>query len=132
MPDAQRVLWRGKRHLPFQITPEELTLQGRVIGEKMEQRRQLDEERLEAMADFKARRESLDKAIADIGRTLQTGTELREVDCETLIDDTNTRAETVRTDTGEVVDFRPLTPEERQREMFRRNSPPKDGQGGIA
>lgn len=120
-----RVLWRGKRELPFSLTPEELTLRGRVIGEKMEQRRLLDEERLEAMADFKARREALDKAIADLGRTLQTGTELREVECETVFDETNTRAETVRTDTGEIIDFRPLTPEERQREMFRRNSTTK-------
>lgn len=125
MPESQRVLWKGKRELPFSLTPEELTLRGRVIGEKMDQRRQLDEEKLEVMADFKARRECLDKSIADIGRTLQTGTELREVDCETVIDEGGVRAETVRTDTGEIIDFRPLTADERQREMFRRNSPPK-------
>lgn len=126
-----RVLWRGNRDLPFQLTPEELTLRGRVIGEKMEHRRQLEVEKLAALADFKARREELEKSIADLGRTLQTGTELREVSCETVIDEGGTRAETVRTDTGEVIDFRPLTADERQREMFRRNSPPKADKGGA-
>lgn len=132
MRSAQRILWKGKRDLPFQLTPEELTLRELVIGEKMEARRQLEEERLVVLADFKKRREGLDKEIADIGRTLQTGTELREVDCETVIDETAVRAETVRKDTGEIIDFRPLTPDERQREMFRRNSvkgekPAEDG-----
>lgn len=57
--------------------------------------------------------------IARIGRILELGAEPRQVECDVLMNWEDGRIETVRLDTGEVVDSRAMNPEERQREMFR-------------
>jgi hypothetical protein len=113
--EPKRVLERETRPLPVDLTEKEIALRGRECGEKMRERAALEATFEVAKKEHKADIEALDETITDLGRALATGQEIRDVECEVVINWDADCVETLRTDTGEVVAQRPIRPEERQR-----------------
>ena len=124
MEDTEdRILERSTEDLPVRLTIEELAERGTTIGRRMESR-DLEEARFDEVKErHKATLKHLDAEIGRLGRTLHTGIEYREVATVTVMNWTGECVETIREDTGAVVRSRPLLPEEKQHELFRRKDP---------
>jgi len=116
----RRTLRRETRSLTCTLTREEIQYRGRQVGVKAGELREENASFEAAKEDHKARTKRLEEDITLLHGALETGTESRGVECEHVINEELTRVELIRSDSGEIVDYRPLTPEERKREMFRR------------
>lgn len=101
-------------HLPCQLTGQELVLKSKALAELLCDQANIELEKKEANADFKARLDSIDTKMASLAQEVRTGREYRDVACIERADWTDNRVEIVRTDTGEVVRIRPLQQGERQ------------------
>lgn len=102
------------------LTEDELLDRGRRLAECHSRIDDADAALNEAKADHKAAVTPIMTEIDTLAATIRRGTEDRSVTCDLVINEPMTRVETVRRDTGEIVRVRPLTEEERQRELFRR------------
>jgi hypothetical protein len=103
--------------LPCPLTDDEKIARSLMLAEALDRRNQLDLERKDTMAEFKDREAKLDSEIGRLGTIVRGGKELRQVECEDQHNYKNGTADRVRLDTGEVVQTRPLTEEERQQEL---------------
>lgn len=100
--------------LPCKLTEIEKVTRGRELASKMEEREQVQLQAEEAKSAFKTRTQGIDAQIDELKRIVLDGTEKREIECFYHKDFENNSVLTVRTDTGEEVDSRRMTPEERQ------------------
>jgi hypothetical protein len=58
------------------------------------------------------------KQMSSISKEVRQGWTLRDVDCREVRDEARKRVDTVRLDTGEVVESRPMREHEMQRPLF--------------
>jgi hypothetical protein len=116
MPD-RKVVQREERSLPVGLTQEELVLRGRRMGELQRDRVAIEGDFAALKDRHKGQCKQLDVEIGAVAEVPLTGVGYRPVDCEVVLNWTTDRREVVRSDTGEVVEFRPLEPQERQREF---------------
>lgn len=77
----------------------------------------IDAELAVAKVTAKAAKEPITARIGELKAQVTTKKEHRLVDCEESKDFKRNMVEVVRIDTGEVVDSRPMTPDERQEEL---------------
>lgn len=111
---------RNENHIvSVHLTDDELKQRGTEIGRLMVQRSQELVAFEEKRVAHKKALQTIDRRVGDLSRALSTGTELRGVECKVFVNEAITHVETVRTDTGEVINTRALEPEERQRRLFR-------------
>jgi hypothetical protein len=115
----KRVLDRDKRALKVPLTAEEIRAASRRMGAVMRQRVQCEANFEEVKQRHKAELTQLETEIEHLGIVLDTEAEERLVECITEVNWDESTAETFRTDTHERIFTRPLTPEERQAEMFK-------------
>lgn len=103
--------------LPVKLTREERAQASmrlsQAVDEIDETKRQLDTIKRE----FKDKDEKLQSEVRHLARKVRTGVEDRAVECEERANWANVTMELFRMDTGEMVNFRPMSREERQREM---------------
>jgi hypothetical protein len=103
-----------KMDLPVPISPEEATKAGHAMVREIRRREQLDEERREAMAEFRDRRAAIDEKCKELADSFENGTKKISVRVrEELIVETN-EIQVIRIDTGEVVERRAAKAEDRQ------------------
>lgn len=114
-----RVLAREDRDLPVTLTPREKAARSEELVQAMSKQRRLEDELEGVKADFKGRIARVADDVGALFRTLERGTEIRSVSCERRVNVDGESVDTIRLDTGELVVSRPMTPEERQRELFR-------------
>lgn len=112
--------------LPCKLTEVEKVTRGRELASKMEESEQVALQAKEAHTAFKGRLEGFAAVIDDLKRIVLDGTERREVECFYHKDFENSTVLTIRTDTGEEVDSRRMTPEERQEMLPMVNDALKD------
>lgn len=105
------------KKLPVQLSNDEIRLKGQDLSRKLQELEDVDEARKEAMRDYKDRIDALKGESRRLAHIVTEGKEPREVPCETVRNDDNGTIELVRLDTVEVIDSRPMTPEERQRPL---------------
>ena len=105
------------RSLPCVLTEPELLERGNRVADVLRDLEDLDEKRKQAAADFKGRIDVLDATARQLGKEIRTKTEYRMVEVVRETDYRRNVAEVVRSDTGEVIESRPLTPAERQMEI---------------
>jgi len=96
------------------IPVERLAELGQKNAEIVQQIQDLEEEASRVAKVFKARIAALDGDVRDRSRVIRAKVESVEVDCQELFDRTYGRAYIVRTDTGEVIENRPLSEREQQ------------------
>lgn len=70
-------------------------------------------EKAEVMSKFKARIETHENVMNDLGEKVRSHKETRAVECIEKLDDTRYVVELYRSDTGELVETRPMNAQER-------------------
>lgn len=103
--------------LPVQITPAEKLRFADLNAREVELSIVTESERKEVAAKYKAKIEGHSNEIKRLSRIISSGIEYREVECEKQFDWAKGIVQIVRLDTGEVVDERPMKPEEEQRTL---------------
>jgi hypothetical protein len=97
------------------LTPEEVTDLGEQLCAALEELENQEAEAKQVKADLKATSEELNARVKKLASRRRSGREQRAVDIETVID-YNVGTKTVRRlDTGDVLDKKELTDDERQR-----------------
>lgn len=106
------------RQLPVNLTQEEVNIRALELARRLEEISDVQAEKTEAMAGFKARFEELDKATERLGRIIRSGFEYRDVQIEERPNHEKRVVEIYRTDTGDRVDVRAMTEAEMQADLF--------------
>lgn len=101
--------------LKCQLTDGEFMQRSRSLAYAITRLNVLEEEKAEAMADFKARLKGQMNSVQAIKTVVAEGAEYRQVTCDQVADFTSNKVDTIRLDTGEVVDTRALEAWERQK-----------------
>jgi len=106
------------RSMQVEITETERSERGKALAREVDSYAEVESTmKLEAAKyreELKAKRAKIDL----LAKVVDTGRETREVPCHWRVRQTRGIAELVRADTGETVDTRPLSSEERQAELF--------------
>jgi hypothetical protein len=103
--------------LPVKLNDDDLITRGKQLVENMRKTAMADEAREVENKKRKGDIALLGEVTAKLSTIVSSGTEDREVDCEVSKDFIHGKVTTVRMDTGEVVDERVMTAEERQDEF---------------
>lgn len=108
----------GFEDLPCGMSEHDLAKAAVDMADLAKRLDDVEAEKKEANADFKARTESLVGALSRIGISVREGTETRRVHVDTIHDYRTGTCTRVRLDTSEVISERALEGEERQRPLF--------------
>lgn len=106
------------RKLKVGLNEEELVQRGDKAARLVGERREKNEQRKLTARTLKAEVDGLDQMIAELSEVVRNRAEWREVECEERRNDAELRFEIVRKDTGEVVETRAYTPDDRQGKLF--------------
>jgi septation ring formation regulator EzrA len=106
------------RYLPVKLTDEELLAKGNELARKLHEVTVEEEAQKQAKSAMKSRLEGLTNELHAIGSVVHTKTETRKVEVFARHDAERHVVETVRSDTGEVVETRLMTMEERNLKLF--------------
>lgn len=112
------------RELPVRLMDSELKQKSGQLVRSLQDLDAVRGERDEYLAavktakdEFKKREGEFDKRIRQLGHEIANGSERRQVECRLMFYWERGQVEIVRIDTGEVVDARAITAEERQQKM---------------
>lgn len=103
--------------LPVKLTDKELLERGTKLAELSYQMGKVDDEKKSSMSSFKAQLDTLEEEAKDVARELRSKTAYRAVEVISRKDYKRAVEETIRQDTREIVNTRPLTPAELQLEL---------------
>lgn len=104
--------------LPCPLTEAELLERGQRISELVREHGAVEEEKRSAASEYKTRLDDLDKQIRDLAVEVRSKSALRPVEVRREKDYERDVEETIRCDTGEVIETRALAPGERQAQLF--------------
>ena len=111
--------------LRYEFSDRELADMGKQIGGIYQEKQSLDEEESAMKAQIKERKSALELKIGSLSRTLNTGFEIRQIECSLGWDQPSVgEISYFRKDTGELVKVRAQTVAERQLDL------PLEGNGG--
>lgn len=105
------------KELPCRLSDEEKRLRGRELASEVKKKLDLEDEKKEAMAEFKERKEEIDGRIVKLTEVVNSGSEPRQVECEERPDYASKLVEVWRLDYHEVAFTRPMEPHELQAEL---------------
>lgn len=106
------------RSLSVMLTEEEARAKGIELASYVQQLNELEERAKQISADMKKEIKALQAKVMVLTRIVRTGKEDREVECYERRNNSLMTIETYRTDTGELVETRPMSANERQLAMF--------------
>lgn len=120
------------KKLPVRLSDDEVIERGKQLVENIRKTGKAESEREAENKKRKAEIEALELITSKLVDIVEKGEEDRDVECELKKDFERGVVTVVRLDTGEVVETRPMTPDERQEEMFRprKDRAPAKGKGG--
>lgn len=104
-----------QRHLKCILTEVELKKAGEDMAQAYLDLSSEQDGLKAAQAQFKAKIAGFEAAIGLYANKIQNGYEFRQVECESR--EADFTIETYRTDTGEVIEIRPMTKDEQQRKF---------------
>jgi hypothetical protein len=108
---------RITKHLRCDLSDAEKLGMGQELAREQAMLTVGEERKVEVVAAIKAEIAVHEAQVQHLSRTLNNGYEYRDVACEVVEDFDNKTVRTTRTDTGEEVDLRAMTPEEAQRPL---------------
>ncbi len=111
------VTTRSPRLLKTRLTGDELLARLDAWGDLRAKKAEIEAEAKEVADGYKAQVDKLKAELAPVEKALQTHAEEREVECEERLYDDAKLVCVVRLDTEEVVEQRPMRPEEMQRPL---------------
>ena len=106
------------KRLPVQLNEDELRERGDALAGSVQQTAALVEEKKAQDAEINGKIKLSKEITRKLSGNIATKTEDREVECDQTKDFERGIVTTFRSDTGEQVDQRAMTAEERQEEMF--------------
>jgi hypothetical protein len=106
------------KKLPTQLSEEELRERGDALAESVEKTAALAEEKKAQDAEINGKIKLSKEITRKLSRIIASKTEDRDVECDVVKDYKAGTVTTFRSDTGEQVDQRTLTAEERQEELY--------------
>jgi hypothetical protein len=105
--------------LRYDFSEEEIRDRSKKLALSVQQQTQAQEEHKAAASQFKERIESCTSQIGRLSREINSGWEMRNIECAVLFHNPNLGVKTiVRTDTGEVVRTTSMQPSELQENLF--------------
>ena len=104
-------------HLPCELGEKDRAEAADRLAKALEQAESLALERKSVTGDFKSRLGALNERIHRLMVNVKNGVEMRSIDCELRLNYTKLTVMLVRKDTGEMVEERPMTSEEKQMEL---------------
>lgn len=105
-------------NLPCKLTEEEELLKGQEMAAALVEVRKLEEKKAAEASNMKAQIDAAKLTLATLGGIVRTRTEFRNVECEETRDERQMLIIRTRLDTGEIIDSRPMTEDERQPKLF--------------
>lgn len=106
------------RQLFVPLGDVEVRLKGEELAKLQLKKALLKAELKAEQADVRADVKRIDDQIHELSRNVSSKTELRAVECDIRRNEEARLIETIRLDSGEQVDSRPMTPAERQTKLF--------------
>ena len=113
-PESEIVI----RSLSVKLTDKELRERSIELAQVLDDVGAAEHEKKAATARFNEAIETLNSRSRTLGSAVKSGTEVRQVECRWIQNMAEIKMELRRDDTGEVVESRPMTKEERQVAMF--------------
>jgi HD-GYP domain-containing protein (c-di-GMP phosphodiesterase class II) len=104
--------------LPVKLTSEEFDAKAHELTVAMDSRKVLDSELQQVKDTFKSKIATADATVTSLHKIVRERAELRPVPCTEGKDYQRSRVDVVRLDTGEIVEWRPMTQGERQEQLF--------------
>jgi hypothetical protein len=116
-------------HLPIRValTDEEHRAKGQALAAQHQVVVQLEEEHKAAKAGMKADENEAKAKLAHLATDVRTQTEVRSVECEEIANYDKGTVDTIRLDTGAIVDTRTMRDHDRQRKIVP-DPDPADGE----
>jgi len=105
------------RDLPVKLTVAEAQRRGIELAEALQAKYDAEAHQTAIKATWKEELAQLEQDIRRLRRIVGNGEELRPVECSEEKNWKNKTVETVRLDTGEMVDFRPMSTHELQADL---------------
>jgi hypothetical protein len=117
------------RALKVDLTEEEFRERSIHLARTLDKVEDLETEKKSVADRYKSRISELLSGLSSYRAAIRDGWEMRDVECDEMMDYENGIVKIVRTDTLEVVDERPITDAERQLylEGTEKEEPPEDG-----
>lgn len=121
------------RRLPVELTNAEKLLRGEQLARLHAEADDVEATRKAQQTSAKGKLEALEAQARDLANVIRTGREYRDIEVRERRNDTALAMELYRLDTGEVVETRPLRPDELQTTIFdiSKGKGKKSGSGGI-
>ncbi|MFW6087678.1 MAG: hypothetical protein ACODAG_10775 [Myxococcota bacterium] len=120
--------YRFERVLPVKLTEEQVADAAREMAEVAKQIDDLEQRKKELLAEMRTEMADLQGHLSGIAKKVRQGAVEDAVPCVQGLDYSEQHMITVRLDTGEVIERRPLTAEERQGEFDLSSA---DGEAGV-
>ncbi|MDX1934774.1 MAG: hypothetical protein SFU56_19425 [Capsulimonadales bacterium] len=105
------------QNLPCKLTEDEVARAARESAQAVKERLNVEGEKKEANAEFKQRLEFYSNVVNKKSDMVRTGIEWRDVEVEYRFNYELGTVRVIRTDTGECIEDRPMSPNERQMKM---------------
>jgi hypothetical protein len=105
------------KSLPHRLTDEEMLNKGQEIAREVVLLDITEMERADVLAGYKERLAEHHTKLSTLKNIVYSGSEYRDVECEERFYDSTGEVITIRMDSGEVIDTRPMTWAERQTRM---------------
>lgn len=105
---------RKLESLPVRLTQDELNQRAKRLTEAVQEIDENDAWKKACMREHKDKDETLQGEVRRLSRIVNSGEEYRQVECEEVPNWKKGTMETYRMDTGECVDFRPMSTAEKQ------------------
>jgi len=109
----------AKEWHPFShaLTDEERRVAANSLAKTLSELEGIEKERKVVNSSFKTKCDGLKRKIAYLGSSVLIGEEQRSIECNRITNYTKGQMVLVRTDTGQVVEERPLSDDEKQMEF---------------
>lgn len=103
--------------LPCKLTTEDRAAAAGQLAEAIQNLESLEVERKVETKNYNSRKQQFTGSIHRLSREVSNGKAVRSVDCELRLNHSNLKATLMRIDTGEVVEERPITEDEKQMDI---------------
>lgn len=106
------------KEVRYRFSKDELQDMAQEMAEAVSRLDNLEEELQEVRAGFKEKMAKAQKTIKQAAAKIRSGWELRTIECRLEKEFANNTVRIYRQDTGELVEERAMTAQERQQELF--------------
>lgn len=110
-----------KRYLKYTFTEEEKKLMGADLAQKFATHTEAEGRLKSVSTQIKSEISTIDGQMASLSEKIRSGYEYQNIECDVTMDYERGRVIVTRLDTGEIVEDRAMSADERQKSLFKEN-----------